>query len=138
MPRRGRQLFAQTCGVCHKMYDEGGLIGPDITGANRTSLDYLLDNILNPSGEIQDDYKLVMITTRDGRSFAGKRCRGKNERQLTLRTIGQDVVLNQSEVQSREVAPISMMPEGLLEQLEDGDVLNLIAYLQSTSQIPLP
>ena len=134
---KGRVLFNQTCGVCHKMYDEGGQVGPDITGADRTNLTYLLDNIVNPSGEIQDDYKLVMITTGDGRSYAGN-IATENDRQLTLRTIGQDVVLNQSEIQSREVAPISMMPEGLLEQLSDQEVLDLMAYLQSTQQVPQP
>ena len=131
---RGRALFNQTCGVCHKMYEDGGNVGPDITGADRTNLDYLLDNIINPSGEIQDDYKLVMITTGDGRSYAGN-IAVENERQLTLRTIGQDVRLNQSEIQSREVAPISMMPEGLLEQLEDADVLDLFAYLTTTEPL---
>ena len=134
---KGRALFNQACGVCHRMYDDGGQVGPDITGADRTNLTYLLDNILNPSGEIQDDYKLVMITTGDGRSYAGN-IAAENDRQLTLRTIGQDIVLNQSEIQSREVAPISMMPEGLLEQLSDQEVLDLTAYLQSTEQVSHP
>ncbi|MCS1409867.1 MAG: hypothetical protein M2R45_03053 [Verrucomicrobia subdivision 3 bacterium] len=134
---QGRAIFNQTCGVCHKMYEDGGMIGPDITGADRTNLDYVLDNILNPSNEIQDDYKLVMITTHDGRSYAGN-IAAENDRQLTLRTIGQNVILNQSEIQSREVAPISMMPEGLLEQLSDQEVLNLMAYLRTTQQVPLP
>lgn len=134
---KGREIFNQTCGVCHRMYDQGGNIGPDITGADRTNLDYLLDNILNPSGEIQDNYRLVMITTGDGQSFAGN-IAAESDRQLTLRTIGQDIILNKSDIQSREVAPISMMPEGLLEQLSDEDVLDLTAYLQGQSQVPLP
>ena len=78
-----------------------------------------------------------MITTGDGRSYAGN-IAAENDRQLTLRTIGQDIVLNQSEIQSREVAPISMMPEGLLEQLSDQEVLDLTAYLQSTEQVSHP
>lgn len=134
---RGRAVFNQACGVCHKLYEGGNDIGPDITGADRGNADYLLGNVLDPSGEIQDAYKLVMVTTRDGRSYAGN-VANENDRQLTLRTIGQDVVLDQSEIQSREVAPISMMPEGLLEQLSDQEVLDLFAYLRTTRQVPLP
>ncbi len=134
---QGRAVFNQTCGVCHKMYGDGSDIGPDITGADRTNPDYLLDNVLDPSGDIQDAYKLVMITTRDGRSYAGN-IANETPRRLTLRTIGQDVHLDQSEIQSREIAPVSMMPESLLEQLSEQEVLNLFAYLRTTQQVPLP
>jgi cytochrome c553 len=68
---KGKALFLRTCGSCHKMYGEGGSLGPDLTGSNRSNLDYLLFNVLNPSGEIQDDYKMVEVTTRDGRTYSG-------------------------------------------------------------------
>ncbi len=43
----GRAIFSRTCGPCHKMYNEGGTLGPDITGSNRANVDYLLSNVLN-------------------------------------------------------------------------------------------
>ncbi|MCB0852754.1 MAG: dehydrogenase, partial [Bacteroidetes bacterium] len=88
-PASGKVIFQQTCGACHKMYDEGGNIGPDITGSNRANLDYLLSNILDPSGEIQDDYRMVVITTRDGRTYSGN-IASENERQVFLRVVGQE------------------------------------------------
>ncbi len=45
--------------TCHKMHGEGGEIGPDITGANRTNLEYLLGNVLTPSAVIQDALRQV-------------------------------------------------------------------------------
>ncbi|MDF9797377.1 putative membrane-bound dehydrogenase-like protein [Catalinimonas alkaloidigena] len=134
----GRVLFQRTCAPCHKMYDEGGNLGPDITGSNRTNLDYLLSNVLNPSGEIQDDYKMVVVTTRDGRTYTGN-IAAENERQLTLRVVGQEAVqINKSEIQSRETTPNSMMPSGLFETLTDKEVIDLIAYLQSSEQVNIP
>ncbi|MGV3559361.1 PVC-type heme-binding CxxCH protein [Larkinella arboricola] len=132
---KGRLVFQRTCGPCHKMYGEGGNIGPDITGSNRANLDYLLSNILNPSGEIQDDYKMVVITTRNGRTYTGNVV-GENERQVTLRVVGQDpVVLNKSEIQSREVTPNSMMPTGLLDGLTESEIVDLVAFLRTTEPV---
>lgn len=131
---KGRLVFQKTCGPCHRMYGEGGNIGPDLTGSNRANLDYLLGNILDPSAEIQDDYKMVVVTTRDGRTYVGNIAK-ENERQLTLRVVGQDaVVLNKSDIQTREVNPASLMPTGLLEPLSDAEVKDLVAFLRSKSK----
>jgi putative heme-binding domain-containing protein len=130
-PVRGRAVFKTTCGPCHKMYGEGGIIGPDLTGSNRTNVEYLLSNVMDPSGEIQDDYKMVVVTTRDGRNYAGN-IASENERQLVMRVVGQDaVVINKSNIQSRETTAASMMPPGLFNSLNDQDVLALVAYLRT-------
>jgi putative heme-binding domain-containing protein len=129
--KKGQMLFQRTCGSCHKMYGKGGSIGPDLTGSNRTDVDYLLFNVLNPSGEIQDDYKLVVITTRDGRTYSGN-ISAENDRQITLRIVGQDaVIINKANIQSREVMPVSMMPNGLFETLNDTEIVDLVAYLRT-------
>jgi putative heme-binding domain-containing protein len=131
---KGRAVFQRTCGSCHKMYGQGGMLGPDLTGSNRSNTDYVLFNVLNPSGEIQDDYKLVVVTTRDGRTYSGNVV-AENARQLTLRVVGQDaLVLNKSTIQAREVTPVSMMPPGLFKTLTDAEVLDLVAYLQTSEQ----
>ncbi len=132
--KNGEQLFIKTCGTCHKMYGTGGSIGPDLTGSNRTSVDYLLQNILNPSDEIQDTYKLVVVTTRDGRTYSGNVI-GENERQITMRIVGQDAVnITKSSIQSREVMPVSMMPQGQLNNLSEKETVDLLTYLQTTKK----
>lgn len=130
-PQRGKLLFQRTCGSCHQMFGEGGVIGPDLTGSNRTNVNYILSNVLNPSEEIQDDYRMVVITTRDGRTWSGNVI-GENERQITLRVVGQDaVVVNKSDIQSQETTDVSMMPPGLFDMLRDEEVLDLVAYLRA-------
>ena len=137
-PVKGRTVFQQTCGPCHKMYGEGGIIGPDLTGSNRRNVDYLLGNVMDPSGEIQDDYKMVVITTRDGRNYAGN-VAAENDRQVTLRVVGKDaVVIGKSSIQSREGTSVSMMPTGLFKTLTDADVLALVAYLRTVEQASKP
>jgi putative heme-binding domain-containing protein len=111
------------------MYGEGGSIGPNLTGSNRSKVDYLLFNVLEPSGEIQEDYKLVVITTRDGRTYSGNVV-SENERQITMRIVGQEAtVINKSNIQSREVMPVSMMPNGLFETLSNAEIIDLVGFL---------
>jgi putative membrane-bound dehydrogenase-like protein len=138
-PAHGRVLFNRTCSACHKLYGHGGNIGPDITGANRSNLEYLLGNILTPSAIIQDAYKMHIVLTEDGRVYSGVPA-GENERQLRLRVANreQPVLIAKSKIESREVAPVSMMPDGMLTTLKDPEVLDLIAYLKDLKQVDLP
>ena len=134
----GEQMFTELCAVCHQMFGEGGLIGPDLTGSNRTELDYLLTNILDPSGDIQDVYQTLMVTTRDGRTYSGT-VATKSPRSMTLRVVGQDeVVIAQSDIQSFDYFPLSMMPEGLLDPYTDDEVTNLVAYLMTAQEETSP
>ena len=136
-PSHGRTVFKRTCMACHRMYGEGGIVGPDITGVNRANLEYLLGNILTPSAIIQDEYKMVMVVTDEGRVISGIVV-GENERQLRLRVANQEkpMILAKSQIESRDVAPVSMMPDGLLQTLSDQEVLDLVAYLQTEQQVP--
>ena len=135
----GRVIFNKTCAACHKLYGYGGKVGPDITGANRANLDYLLGNILTPSAVIQDEYKMHMVLTDDGRIYSGIPAE-ENERQLKLRVAdrAEPITIAKSQIESREVAPVSMMPKGTLETLSDEEATNLLKYLQTTAQVPLP
>jgi putative heme-binding domain-containing protein len=136
--RSGRTVFQKTCGPCHKMYGDGGTLGPDITGSNRANLNYLLFNVLSPNAEVQDAYKMVVVTTRDGRSLAGNVV-AETDRQITLRVVGQEgVVVNKADIQSRETTAVSMMPPGLFEALTDRDVIDLVAYLRTVEPVKGP
>ena len=128
-PARGRGIFERTCAACHRLFEEGGEIVRDLTGSNRANLDYILTEIINPSEVMQESYRLVTITTRDGRTLAGN-VRAEDERQVTLRSVGQDTVVARADIVSRDTAQVSLMPEGLLRSLATDEVRDLLAYLR--------
>src|SRR5262249_30622694 len=68
---RGRLVFARTCASCHVLFGEGGKIGPELTGAQRGDLDYVLENLLDPSAVVGRDYQVTLVQTRDGRLITG-------------------------------------------------------------------
>ena len=102
-------------------------------------MNYLLGNILTPSDVIQDDYKMLLVLTTGGRFYSGILA-GEDDRQIQLRIVGEDrpVSIAKSSIASQEVADVSMMPEGIIRDLTEQEVLDLIAYLQTTKQVDLP
>ena len=134
---QGRVLFQNVCGACHTMYGSGGRIGPDLTGSGRANLDYLLENIVDPSAVVPADYRMSTLTLKDGRVLGGLVAE-TNERTLTLRTPTEPLTIERSEIVKQEVSPLSMMPEGLLQVFQPDQVRDLIAYLMHPAQVPLP
>ncbi len=133
---RGRVLY-QTCAACHVLYGEGGKVGPDLTGSGRASLDYLLENIVDPSGVVSADYRMSTIDLKDGRVLTGIII-AQGGQTITLRTQTEDLVILRSDIEAQQVSTLSMMPEGLLQPLSPEQIRDLVAYLMHPVQVPLP
>jgi putative heme-binding domain-containing protein len=136
-PHAGRAVFASICATCHTLYGEGGKIGPDLTGANRDNLDYLLENIADPSAVVAPDFRMSLITLKDGRVLAGM-VTTKAEKTLTLRTMTDVQTVERGDITKIEESPLSMMPEGLLAAFTPEQTINLFSYLMSHQQVDLP
>ena len=134
---RGRALFQRTCAQCHKLYGEGGEIGPDITGSNRNNLDYLLTNMLDPNAEIPNDYRTTILRTKDNRVLVGviRRSEGPS---VTIATPAEVVTVAKRDVAAIDLQNFSMMPEGLVLALKVDELRDLVAYLRGSRQLPLP
>ncbi|MEL6104567.1 MAG: PVC-type heme-binding CxxCH protein [Planctomycetota bacterium] len=133
----GRALYVKTCAKCHRLFGEGGAIGPDITGSNRADLDYLLHNVIDPNALIGKDYQTTQIVTADGRVLLGL-LKNETETALTLQTADEAVVIEKDEIDARKLSKTSMMPEGQLDTMRPDQVRDLLAYLASPMQVPLP
>ena len=134
---RGRAVFAKTCASCHLMYGEGGKIGPDLTGSNRANLDYILLNSVDPSYDVPEGYKMVLIQTVDGRLVNGVVAE-EDARRVVLKTVEQpQVVIAKEDIEARKISSKSMMPDGQLEQMKPQEMLDLIKYLRTTAQVEI-
>ena len=128
-------MFNRTCLSCHRLYDAGGDVGPDLTGSDRRNLDYLLENILDPHAAVGRDYRLTTVATTDGRVVSGI-VREQNDKALVIQTANEKIALPREEVEAMKASEDSMMPEGLLDPLSEGEVRDLISYLFTTDQVP--
>ena len=134
-PYAGRTLFQTSCGGCHRLFAQGGEVGPDLTVHDRSDIESLLLAILNPSAEIREGYENHSVETRDGRSLAGFLVE-QNPQSIVLRGLdNQNVVLARSEIAELSPAGLSLMPEGLLDGWKPQQVRDLFAYLRSTQPL---
>ncbi len=132
----GRAVFAKTCASCHTLFGSGGKVGPDITGANRPSLDYLLENVIDPSAVIPKEYAATLLELKSGRVVTGI-VRSETPAALTVVTATETLTVPRDDVESRRPSDVSMMPDDQLKPMSDHEVRSLFAYLQSPRQVPL-
>lgn len=136
-PSHGRAIFQKNCASCHTLFGEGRQVGPDLTGAQRTDLDYVLINVMDPSALVGHAYRVTIVELKDGRVVNGI-VKAEDSSTITLQTATDRVVVATQDVETRQQQPVSMMPEGLLNRLSIQDVRDLVKYLGSPDQVPLP
>jgi putative heme-binding domain-containing protein len=134
---RGRLTFSTICAKCHRLYGEGASIGPDLTGSNRSNLDYLLENVIDPSAVVNKDFRMTVLVMADGRVLNGV-ITSQTDRTLTLQSLTEKLTLDKEEIDAKKPTTLSPMPEGLLTPLTDEQVRDLFAYLRHPSQVALP
>ncbi len=131
----GRKVFAARCAACHQLFGEGGVLGPDLTSQERSNIENMLLQIVDPNAGIREGYTLFQIETRDGRRLLGYVADREGDT-LTLRdAAGQVMTIHLDEIASQSALPDSLMPEGLLDGLGDEEIRDLFAYL---SGVPGP
>jgi putative membrane-bound dehydrogenase-like protein len=133
---RGRTIFDRDCASCHKLYGSGGEIGPDLTGTGRANLDYLLENLIDPSASVSADFRMVVVAMNDGRVLNGL-VRARTDRTLTLQTQTAALILDRREIESEKSSSGSLMPDGLLTPLSETETRDLLAYLMSPTPVRL-
>lgn len=134
-PYAGEALFEQRCASCHKLFFKGGNIGPDLTSYQRDDLGTMLISIINPNAEIREGYQFITVKTKDGRTIGGFQVDRDNQVTVLRGLDGQDLTLRSEEIESVEPMGRSLMPEGLLEGLDEQQVRDLFAYLRISQPI---
>ncbi|MGN6547547.1 MAG: c-type cytochrome, partial [Aureliella sp.] len=134
-PYRGKKLYSQSCGRCHVLFDQGGLVGPNLTGYQRDQLTALLINVLAPSLEVREGFQAMAVLTVDGKLITGFIERESPD-QLVMRSIdGQTHTIAREDIESLKPQAASLMPEGLLDDLTPEQLCDLFAYLRSSQPL---
>ncbi len=129
----GKAAFRDTgCIQCHRLAGEGGSVGPVLEGAGRRlGPRELLESLMLPSKVIAPEYATTEAELSSGETVLG-RVVGEDERSIVIRPIAspeKSISLARTSVRRRMLLPVSNMPEGILDSLEEAQILDLLAYL---------
>lgn len=133
---KGKQMFAVAqCYKCHRMGTQGGILGPDLTGAGgRFTPKDLLTAIIEPNQSISDQYAATQFVTDSGEIVVGKivNMAGDNFRVLTNMLDPSSLkAVNRNSIEEMQLSKNSMMPSGLLDSLTEAEIRHLMAYLRA-------
>jgi putative heme-binding domain-containing protein len=126
---KGRILYLANCGYCHRLFNEGGSIGPDLTGYERSNVNYFLLNVVDPNADIREGYGLHRIATKDGRTIEGKLAASNGDTHTILTQAGKEITLSVSQIKEMKALPVSIMPERILNRLNEQEIRDLFAYI---------
>ncbi len=124
----GAALFKKTCATCHKLYGEGKTISPDLTGANRSNLEYLLMNIIDPSSVVPKQFTTSVIALKDGRVITGVVV-SETEQTLVIQTDKEQLSVARDDVEETKNTGKSLMPDGMLDTLTPEQVRDLFGFI---------
>ncbi|MBC8002237.1 MAG: dehydrogenase, partial [Opitutaceae bacterium] len=119
------------------LFDVGGKVGPDLTGSNRGDLDYILQNMADPNAVIPNDYRTSTLDLKDDRVITGI-IKQQSNQSVTVMTANETLTLSRTDIKASQQNELSMMPEGLMDSLQEQEVRDLIYYLSRPGQVPLP
>lgn len=130
---RGRKLFAsQSCAACHTVVDGQTPKGPHLVDiGKRYQRPGLIESILKPSAKIAQGFDTYAFRTSDGKVFTGFVVSESAETITMRQATGVVVELPQDDIERRVKQPISMMPQGIVNNLTVEQLADLLAYLRS-------
>jgi len=126
----GGAIFAQNCLMCHRRGSEGGNIGPSLDGIDARGAGRLLEDILDPSRNVDPAFRLARVALRNGESRSGMNLRDEGTTyRLTDPISGKDEIVQKSDVTGTTVVSGSPMPAAFESALSEKDFFDLLAYL---------
>jgi putative heme-binding domain-containing protein len=130
---KGRPTFERTCAQCHRFGSIGTDFGPDLsTLASRFRKRDVVEAILWPSKTVSDQYRAVEVATTDRQTLVGLVARDDAETlAIQMTPVERPVAIAKAAVASRKASAVSLMPEGLVDDLSQQELADLLAFLLS-------
>jgi putative membrane-bound dehydrogenase-like protein len=132
--KQGKKLYQQSCGACHQLFDGGGNLGPNLTGSQRGVLEYLLENVYDPSAVVAKEYLVHVFTLKSGRTINGV-VRQETDKTWTIQTLNETLTISKADVEDHQVTKKSIMPDGLFDMYSRDQIRDLIGYVQGSKQV---
>jgi putative heme-binding domain-containing protein len=127
----GMLVFKKNCIVCHQLDGEGATVGPQLDGVGNRGADRIIEDILDPSRNVDPAFRVTLFTTKDGDTESGLFRREEGQMVIYADSNGKEHSMPKTEIVERRQSALSLMPDNFGQVIKQGDFNNLIAYLLS-------
>lgn len=127
---RGKEVYTTHCSSCHRLFDEGGDIGPELTGYDRRDVNYFIMNTVDPNADIREGYATYTLVTKTGQTIVGRLAERSGQTIKIQPMTGETLTFSMNQVEKLDPLPVSLMPERLLDDLSDQQVRDLFHYIK--------
>jgi putative heme-binding domain-containing protein len=128
-PKLGAAVFQKSCAACHAINNQGGKIAPQLDGIGHRGVDRLLEDILDPNRNVDQEFRATTLVLKNGKIFNGLFIRQEGETLILADGEGKEQRFDKKEVDERVVSQMSPMPANLGEQISEPDLYHLLAFL---------
>jgi uncharacterized protein len=135
---RGKLVFKQHCGTCHRHSGEGGRVGPELTGMAVHSPQELLIHILDPNRSVEGNYRAYTVVTDDGLVTTGLLAAESRTAIEIIDAQGKRHPIQRDAIDEFTPSPNSLMPVGFEKQIAPESFADLLAFLTKRGRfVPL-
>lgn len=128
---RGRLVFEKTCSVCHQLDGKGAVVGPQLDGVGNRGLERIIEDVLDPSRNIDPAFRPSLVTLKDDTSLTGLQRREEGEVLVFVDSQGKEIAVPKKEIVERRESQLSLMPANFGEALPTTEFYDLMAFLLS-------
>lgn len=125
----GAVVYKNNCANCHQLKGEGAKVGPQLDGIGGRGLDRLLEDILDPSRNVDQAFRSTVLYLKDTRTVSGLLLREEGEVIVMADAQGKEVRVPKGDVEDRKISLLSPMPANLAETIKEEDFYHLLAFL---------
>jgi putative heme-binding domain-containing protein len=129
--QKGEAIFTQNCAVCHKIGKIGNVVGPQLDGIGNRGLERLLEDVLDPNRNVDRAFRTHVIVLKDGDVVSGLPRREEGELLILADSLGKEVSVKKSDIESRRESETSLMPSNFGDLIPPADFQKLMAFLLS-------
>ena len=117
------------CAICHRIGDQGALIGPQLDGIGNRGLQRLLEDILDPNRNVDAAFRTSTLVLESGKVVTGLFRRKEGAVLVFAGNDGKEFMVADTEIDDRVESPISLMPTGMATTISKDEFHDLLAYL---------
>lgn len=131
----GAKLFAERCALCHKLGDQGKVIGPQLEGVGSRGIARLCEDILWPDRNVDEAFRITLLTLENGESLSGLVTERTADSLLFTDQTGKQRRILVAEIEQEKQSKLSLMPGNFEETMTNDELAALIGFLRKQAGI---